>query len=146
MSTRTFALIFGLVFLATGIAGFIPGLLTPHDAVEHQLRIQQGAGDLLGLFPTNVLHNIVHLAFGVWGLAVYRSTSASIGYARAVAVVYAVLVIMGLIPGLDTVMGLVPLHGNDVWLHAVIAAVAAYFGFIRHAEPEHMHGPAARGT
>src|SRR5690349_13805580 len=85
MSTRMFALIFGLVFLATGIAGFIPGLLTPHDAVEHQLRIQQGAGDLLGLFPTNVLHNIVHLAFGVWGLAVYRSTSASIGYARAVA-------------------------------------------------------------
>jgi hypothetical protein len=93
-----------------------------------------------------VLHNIVHLAFGVWGLAVYRSTSASIGYARAVAVVYAVLVVMGFIPGLDTVMGLLPLHGNDVWLHAAIAAVAAYFGFIRHAEPEHMHGPAARGT
>ena len=104
MSVRTFALIFGLLFAATGIAGFISGLVTPHDAVEHQLAIEQGAGNLLGLFPTNVLHDIVHLAFGVLGLAVFRSTAASIGYARSVAVVYAVLVVMGLIPGLDTVM------------------------------------------
>ena len=146
MSTRTFALILGLVFLLTGVAGFIPGLVTPHDAVEHQLRIQQGAGDLLGLFPTNILHNIVHIVFGVWGLAVYRNTAASIGYARAVAIVYAVFVIMGLVPGLDTVLGFVPLHGNDVWLHAALAAIAAYFGFIRHAELDHANRPAPRGT
>jgi uncharacterized protein DUF4383 len=60
--------------------------------------------------------------------------------------VYAVLLVMGLIPGLDTVMGLVPLHGNDVWLHAGIAAVAAYFGFVRHAELDHVSRPAPRGT
>ena len=131
MSIRTFALIYGLVFLVVGIAGFIPGLITPHDAAEHQLAIEQGAGNLLGLFPVNVLHNIVHLLFGVWGLAVYRNAHASIAYARSVAVVYAVFVVMGFIPGLDTVFGLVPLHGNDIWLHALLAAVAAYFGFIR---------------
>jgi hypothetical protein len=146
MSVRTFALIYGLLFAVTGIAGFIPGLVTPHDAVEHQLAIEQGAGDLLGLFPTNILHNIVHLAFGVWGILVYRSTSAAIGYARSVAIVYAVFMVMGLIPGLDTVMGFVPLHGNDVWLHAALAAVAAYFGFVRHAELDHVNRPAPRGT
>ena len=31
---------------------------------------------------------------------------------------------------------LIPVHGNDVWLHALLAAVAAYFGFVRHAEDE----------
>ena len=70
MSIRTFALIYGLVFTAVGIAGFIPGLVTPHDAAQHQLAIEQGAGDLFGLYPVNIVHNVVHLAFGVWGLAV----------------------------------------------------------------------------
>jgi hypothetical protein len=145
MSVRSFALIYGLLFAVTGIAGFIPGLVTPHDAVEHQLAVEQGAGDLLGLFPTNVLHNIVHIAFGVWGIVVYRSASGAIGYARAVAIVYAVFMVMGLMPGLDTMMGFVPLHGNDVWLHAALAAAAAYFGFVRHAELDHVNRPAPRG-
>ncbi|HUQ52330.1 MAG TPA: DUF4383 domain-containing protein [Gammaproteobacteria bacterium] len=146
MNVRTFALIYGLVFIVAGLAGFIPGLVTPHDAVEHQLAVEQGAGDLLGLFPVNLLHNLVHLVFGVWGLAVYRSTSNAIGYARVVAVVYALFVIMGFIPNLSTVFGLVPLHGNDIWLHAVLAAGAAYFGFLWHAEPRAASGPAPRGT
>jgi hypothetical protein len=61
--------------------------------------------------------------------------------------VYAIFAVMGLIPGLDTVFGLVPLHGNDVWLHALLAAGAAYFGFVRHADPESANQrPAARGT
>jgi hypothetical protein len=134
MNVRTFALLYGVVFALVGIAGFIPGLVTPHDAVEHELAVNQGAGDLLGLFPVNLLHNLVHLAFGVWGLLVYRSTDASITYARSVAVIYALFTIMGFVPRLDTVFGLVPLHGNDIWLHALLAAVAAYFGFVRHTE------------
>lgn len=146
MNVRTFALIYGIVFALVGVAGFIPGLVTPHDAAEHELAVQQNAGDLLGLFPVNILHNLVHIAFGVWGLAVYRNTSAAIGYARIVAIVYAVFVIMGFIPRLDTVLGLVPLYGNDIWLHALLAAVAAYFGFVQHAEPDRAGGPAARST
>lgn len=134
MNIRTFALVFGIVFALVGIAGFIPQLLTPHDTVEHELAVDQGAGNLLGLFPVNLLHNLVHLAFGAWGLLVYRNTDASITYARSVAIVYGLLVIMGFVPGLNTMFGLVPLHGNDIWLHALLAAVAAYFGFVRHTE------------
>lgn len=37
---------------------------------------------------------------------------------------------MGLIDPLDTTFGLVPIFGNDIWLHAVSALAAAYFGFI----------------
>jgi hypothetical protein len=130
MNTRTFALIFGIVFLIVGIGGFIPGLTT--DAVpDPGLRVTHGYGHELGMFPVNTLHNIVHLIFGVWGLAASRSFGAARGYAKGVAIIYAVFVVMGLIPGLHTTFGLVPLYGADVVLHLLLAVVAAYFGFIR---------------
>ncbi|HET9023794.1 MAG TPA: DUF4383 domain-containing protein, partial [Burkholderiaceae bacterium] len=56
-------------------------------------------------------------------------------YFKAVAIIYAVLGVMGFIPGLRSTFGLIPLYGNDIWLHFVLAAVAAYFGFVRREEP-----------
>ena len=129
MSIRNFALAYGIVFLAIGIAGFVPPLVTP--SVEGAAAAD---GRLLGLFPINALHNIVHIAFGVWGLAVFRSLSGARVYARAVAVIYGLLTIMGLIPGLQTTFGLIPLYGHDVWLHAVLAVVAAYFGWMARVD------------
>ena len=52
-------------------------------------------------------------------------------YARGVAGIYALLTVLGLIPATNTAFGLVPSYGHDVWLHAVLAVVAAYFGFVR---------------
>jgi hypothetical protein len=89
---------------------------------------------LLGLFPVNVLHNLVHLAIGGWGLAASGSFGAARLFARGLAVIYGVLTIMGLFPGLDTAFGFVPLFGHDVWLHGVTTLVAAYFGFLAPAE------------
>jgi hypothetical protein len=133
MSTRTFALIFGIVFLAVGAGGFIPGLnMMGHSghAADAEVTVRSFFGYELGLFPVNLLHNIVHLAFGVWGLLAYKSLAASKGYAKGVAVIYAVLTVMGFIPGLNTTFGLIPLYGNNIWLHALLAGVAAYFGFV----------------
>ncbi len=132
MSTRTFALIFGIVFLAVGIAGFIPGLLHPVDHPD--VTVNAFEGDLLGLFPVNLLHNVVHLLFGIWGLLAYKSLGGSVTYARGVAIIYAVLMVMGFIPALETMFGLVPLFGNNIWLHALLAIVAAYFGWA-HRNP-----------
>jgi hypothetical protein len=92
--------------------------------------MRHGYGNALGLFPVNTLHNIVHLLFGVWGLLAYRSFGGARTYARAVAIVYALFIVMGLIDGLNTTFGLVPLYGNDVWLHILLALPAAYFGFM----------------
>lgn len=125
---RTFALLFGIVFLAVGVAGFIPGVAEP--ATHPGLTMTQNSAMLLGLFPVNLLHNVVHLLFGLWGIAAYRSVGGSVGYFRAVAVIYALLTVLGLLPQTNTLFGFVPLHGNDVWLHAVLALVAAYFGFV----------------
>ena len=131
MNTRTFALIFGIVFLLAGIAGFIPALLQPPQGgaiapgMHHML--------LLGMFPVNPLHNIVHLLFGLWGLAASRGQAAAVMYARGVAIIYAVLTVAGFVPRLDDLFGLVPLYGNDIWLHAALAVVAAYFGWVNRA-------------
>ena len=131
MNTRTFALVFGIVFLLVGAAGFLPGvtLLPPYSHPE--VHVGKLFGYEFGLFPVNILHSLVHLAFGVWGLFVYRSLKGAKLYAKGVAIIYAVLTVMGLIPTLNTVFGLIPLFGNDVWLHALLAGIAAYFGFIQ---------------
>lgn len=130
MTTRGFALIFGIVFLLVGIAGFVPPLVTAIHAEHPPLAVEAGYGLLLGLFPVNLLHNLVHVLFGLGGLAGSRSLAGARLYARAVAVIYAVLTVAGLIPGLNTLFGLAPLFGNDVWLHALLALVAAYFGWL----------------
>lgn len=130
MSTRTFALIFGIVFILAGIAGFVPALVQPADGGP----MMPGAhGMLLGLFPVNTLHNIVHLLFGAWGLFASRSAGGAVTYARGVAILYGVLTIAGLIPATYTLFGLVPIYGKDVWLHAALALAAAYFGWVNRS-------------
>ena len=133
MSTQTFARIWGILFLIIGAAGFVPGLTAEHSHPD--VTLDAGLGLELGLFPVNYAHNAVHLLFGVWGLLAGRSTGAAVNYGKVVAIAYGVLAIFGLIPvaKLWTTFGLVPLYGHDVWLHALLAAVAAYFGFFRKA-------------
>jgi hypothetical protein len=128
MTLRTFSILYGFVFLLAGVAGFIPGLSPEH---VHPGVVATGSSRLaLGLFPVNLLHNLVHLAFGVWGLLAARSAVGARAYARAVAIIYAVLTVLGLFPGTNVMFGLVPLYGNDIWLHALLAVVAGYFGFV----------------
>jgi hypothetical protein len=43
--------------------------------------------------------------------------------------IFGVLGVLGLIPALNTVFGLMPLYGPDVWLHLATAAVAAFVGW-----------------
>jgi hypothetical protein len=136
MSVRNFAVLFGILFLLVGVMGFIPPMLTHPDAHphgRHGVTVNAFEGYLLGLFHVNILHSIVHILFGVMGLAMSRRFDTARLYARIVAVSYAVLALMGLIPGLNTVFGLIPIHGHDVWLHLLLAGVAAYFGFVAHA-------------
>ena len=133
MNTRTFAMIFGIVFLIVGAGGFIPGL-TAMDHSGHpadaEVTMRTMFGYELGMFPVNVLHNIVHLLFGVWGVLAARSLGGARSYFRAVAVIYAVLAVMGFIPNLRSTFGLIPLYGADIGLHVVLAVVAAYFGWM----------------
>jgi hypothetical protein len=138
MNTRTFALVWGILFLGAAAGGLIPGLLHPPSAGHPDLMVDSMYGDALGLFPVNILHSLVHLIFGIWGLIAPRDWDKAKAYAKAVAIIYGVLVVMGLIPGLNTTFGLVPLFGNDVWLHLVLAVPAAYFGFAHRDQRTHV--------
>jgi hypothetical protein len=138
MATRYFALIFGIIYGLVGVMGFIPGLLTPPGAGDPALALDAMHGHLLGIFPVNILHSIVHLLTGLAGILAARTFVGARAYCRVVAIVYALLVVMGLIAGLNTTFGLIPLYGNDVWLHVLVAGSNAIFGWLvpdRRAEP-----------
>jgi hypothetical protein len=125
---RLFARWFGVIYILVGILGFIPGvnvMMMPEMGVT----AATSYGHLLGLFPVNAIHNVVHLAIGIWGVTSAGSFVTARTYARSLAIIYGVLTIAGLLPSLNTLFGLVPLFGNDVWLHALSAIVAAYVGW-----------------
>lgn len=133
MSLVNFARIYGIAFLLIGLSGFVPGLSPAHQ--HPNLAVEAGSAMALGLFPVNILHNLFHLAFGVWGLLAARSAGAARAYGKAVAVIYGLLTVMGLFPVTNTSFGLVPIYGHDVWLHALLAGVAGYFGFVHRDRP-----------
>jgi hypothetical protein len=133
MTSRTFALLAGIVYILVGVLGFVPGIVQPPPPGAPALAVPSGYGYLLGLFPINVLHNVVHLLIGVWGYVASRTFGGARTFAQSLAVFYGLLAVMGLIPGLDTTLGLIPIFGHDVWLHALTALVAAYFGFAARA-------------
>ena len=125
-----FALITGIIFFLVGVMGFIPGLVKETTADMPGLSFTTGAGYLLGLFPINVLHNIVHLLVGILGIVASVTLGSTRLYSGVLAIFYGVLTVMGLFPPTQSTLGLIPIFGNDVWLHGLTAAIAAYFGFI----------------
>jgi len=150
MRTATFALFAGIAYVSAGLLGLVPDALEPPARDAPGVRLTVLYGYLLGVFPVNIVHSAVHLAIGAGGIYAWRSdhtwrrmTTPKI-YARALAVLYAVLAILGVVPGLQTLFGLVPLHGNDVWLHGVTAALAAYFGWRSEAFVDRRAGPPDR--
>lgn len=127
MAIGTLATVFGVVFLLVGLVGFFPSPPAP-DALP--LTMAQGHGLALGLFPINTLHNIVHLLFGVLGLMAARGMLLGArSYFQLLAVAYGLLAVLGLLPATQTTFGLIPIYGNDVFLHGLIAVVAGVIGF-----------------
>jgi hypothetical protein len=126
-SIQKVALVVGIVFLLVGIAGFVPGLTSGDLA---------GAGHdsmamLLGVFQVSVLHNIVHLLFGVVGLLAANRATGSRMYLVIGGIVYFVLWIYGLFTaGHDSGANFVPLNNADNWLHLVLAVGMVALGIV----------------
>lgn len=123
MNAQMVAKVFGWVFLVVGILG-----LVPIAALGGSMGM--GTGMLLGLFPVNVVHNVVHIAFGIWGIMAAKSAMGAVQYCKVGGIIYLLLGALGLVNGVTAAMnGYVPLGGNDAFLHLVLGAVLAYFGF-----------------
>jgi hypothetical protein len=144
MATRYFVLVLGIVFVLVGIMGFVPAFVHQNHADPYQLAIEHNHGYLLGIWPVNSVHNLVHLGSGILGILAFFSLGWSRVYCQVLAVVYGAVALMALIPQnwAKTAFGLMPIHGNDIWLHAVIALAAAYFGWATVVERRADLGPA----
>jgi hypothetical protein len=79
------------------------------------------------------------LAIGGFGLFSATGKEGSFRYNRFFAISYLLLAIMGLIPLSNTLFGIMPIFGNNVWFNAVTGAIAAYFAFVWH--PSHPNQP-----
>lgn len=150
MGQRYCALGLGILFTVLGIAGFVPSLLSlpattaPYIPVEPSTSVYgSGFGFLFGIFPTNLLHNLVHVVVGIFGLAASSSVGGARVYNRVFAVTYILIVAAGLLPVTKTAFGLMPLFGNNVVLNGVTGAIATYFGFIKPAPVTDLGSPAS---
>ncbi|CAN3129971.1 DUF4383 domain-containing protein [Mycobacterium sp. smrl_JER01] len=113
------ALIVGAVFLVVGVAGFIPGITTNYG--ELTFAGHHSGAMLLGIFAVSVLHNIVHLLFGVAGIALARTFSAARMYLIAGGAIYALLWVYGMVIDHDSSANFIPVNTADDWLHFGLA-------------------------
>jgi hypothetical protein len=114
------ALAVGVLFLLVGVLGFIPGITTHYDMMT--FAGHHSEAKLLGVFNVSVLHNIVHLLFGVLGLALAKTFTGARNYLIGSGVIYGVLWLYGLLVDQHSGANFVPLNTADNWLHFVLAA------------------------
>src|SRR3954452_17716877 len=112
------ALIVGVVFLLVGVLGFIPGVTTNYDQLTFAGHESEAA--LLGIFNVSILHNIVHLLFGVAGLLAARTFSAARAYLIGGGIIYLILFLYGLLIDHNSAANFVPVNTADNYLHLVL--------------------------
>jgi hypothetical protein len=114
MNAKTAALIIGVVFVLVGILGFIPNPLVSQT----------------GTFRVDTAHNLVHIVSGLALLAgAYTDIGASL-MLKIIGVIYAVVAILGLLMGGNTLLGLMAVNTADHWLHVLLAVVILAAGFL----------------
>ncbi len=113
------AMVIGAVFLVFGVAGFIPGITSHFD--ELSWAGHHSGALLLGVFAVSILHNVVHLAFGVAGLILARTAASAKAYLLWGGAVYAVLWLYGLTIDHHGPRNVVPVNAADNWLHLGLA-------------------------
>ena len=122
----TAAMVVGATFLLVGVLGFIPGITTNYD--DMTFAGHESDAKLLGIFEVSVLHNIVHLLFGVIGLWAARAAVTAGYYLLIGGLVYAVLWLYGLLVDKHSSANFVPLNTADDWLHFVLAIAMIALG------------------
>ena len=101
----------GIVLLVVGLLGFFM------------------SSPLLGIFETDSLHNIIHVASGALGLIMINMGDAmGRTFLILFGFVYLVVALIGYVQG-NTVLGLIGVNAADNMLHILIAAVCLVIGF-----------------
>ncbi|WP_306363519.1 DUF4383 domain-containing protein [Nocardia sp. CC227C] len=118
----------GAVFLLVGVLGFIPGVTSDFDTMK--FAGHESEAELLGIFQVSILHNIVHLLFGVVGLLAARTISISRGFLIGGGAIYLALWIYGLVIDKSSDANFVPLNTADDWLHFALGVGMVLLGLL----------------
>lgn len=142
------ARVVGAAFLLVGVLGFVPGVTT--GVSDMTFGGHHSDAFLLGVFQVSVLHNIVHLLFGVAGLALSKSAKGSKGYLLVGGVAYLALWVYGLVVDMTSQANFVPLNTADNWLHLGLGVAMVALGLLMPARNSYgtsveRHGPSAGG-
>src|SRR5690348_18389020 len=103
---KTLGMLFGIVFLAIGILGFVPGITKDEM--------------LLGIFHVNAAHSIVHIVSGaIFLFASMSGAGAARLWFQVFGAIYAIVAVLGFMNGDKPILGLISSSMNNTWLHVV---------------------------
>lgn len=129
------ALVVAATFTLVGVLGFIPGVTTDFDKME--FAGHESGAELLGIFGVSILHNIVHLLFGLVGFALARTWGGARLYLIGGGVIYLLLAVYGALIDRHDDVNFVPVNEADNWLHLVLGLGMIALGLVLGRSAEH---------
>ena len=119
MSAKKLSLLFGVVFIAVGLLGFVSNPI---------IGISEGA-----IFHADTMHNIVHIVSGVLFLLVALAAPASSRrFLLLFGIVYCLIGVLGFVnmgtTGMGQVLGFLHVNGADNYLHVGLGLVILIAG------------------
>ena len=134
---RMFCLVVGATLLLVGLLGFI---------AESKFDTSSGGdggaldGEKFIIFEVNGWHNVVHIASGLFLLALMRRHDTARLAALSFGAIYGIVTIIGLVDGKD-VLGLFPVNAADNVLHIVLTLAAFAAGLAPLRDPARSRPP-----
>jgi Domain of unknown function (DUF4383) len=127
------ALLLAIAFVGIGIAGFIPGLTTDYDDLS--FAGNGSRAQLFGVFQTSILHNLIHLLFGVAGIALARTRPGARTFLVGGGLVYVLLFFYGLVTSESSGANFVPFDASDDVLHLALGGSMLVLGLLPESVP-----------
>ena len=115
MAVQGAAIIVAGALLIVGLLGFLPGVTTHHDLL--QFAGHHSGAKLFGVFAVSILHNLLHMAFGVVGLVMARTYALARAYFLIGGLAYLGLFAYGIAIDHGSSANLIPVNSADNWLH-----------------------------
>ncbi|MGZ6778794.1 MAG: DUF4383 domain-containing protein [Mycobacterium sp.] len=140
MAVQGAAVLVAAAFLIVGVLGFIPGVTTHYDQL--QWLGHHSDAQLFGVFAVSGLHNLVHLAFGVAGLAMARTYAMARAYFLLGGLAYLGLWVYGMFIDHGSAANFFPVNNADNWLHFGLAIGMVLLGLTLGGQ----HDPTKRRT